>query len=58
MGFPRMPRWCAVLALALLWPFLLQAADAVPQLKRHVTDLSGTLTAAQVDQLDRQLVAL
>ena len=58
MGFPRMPRWCAVLALMLLWPFLLQAADTVPQLKRHVTDLSGTLTAAQVDQLDQQLVAL
>jgi uncharacterized protein len=47
-----------VLALALLWPLLLQAADSVPQLKRHVTDLSGTLTAAQVDQLDQQLVAL
>jgi uncharacterized protein len=58
MGFLRMPRWFAVLALLVLWPFLLQAADTVPQLKRHVTDLSGTLTAAQVDQLDQQLVAL
>lgn len=58
MGFLRTPRWCAVLALALLWPFLLHAADAVPQLTRHATDLSGTLTAAQVDQLDQKLVAL
>ena len=37
---------------------LLHAADAVPKLARHVTDLTGTLTAAQVDQLDAQLTAL
>jgi uncharacterized protein len=50
-------RWLA-LALALLMPLLLHAADAVPNLARHVTDLTGTLTSAQVDQLDAQLTAL
>jgi len=47
-----------LLAMALLSPALLHADDAVPKLTRHVTDLTGTLTAAQVDQLDAQLVAL
>ncbi|MCW0202394.1 MAG: TPM domain-containing protein [Rhodanobacter thiooxydans] len=51
--FPR--RW---LLLALLLPVLLHAAAAVPKLARHVTDLSGTLTTQQVDQLDAQLTAL
>mgnify|MGYP003707207811 CR=1 FL=1 len=51
--FPR--RW---LLLALLLPVLLHAAAAVPKLTRHVTDLTGTLSAPQVDQLDAQLVAL
>jgi len=51
--FPR--RW---LLLALLLPVLLHAADAVPKLTRHITDLTGTLTTQQVDQLDAQLVAL
>ncbi|EIM04689.1 TPM domain-containing protein [Rhodanobacter denitrificans] len=51
--FPR--RW---LLLALLLPVLLHAAAAVPKLARHVTDLTGTLSAQQVDQLDAQLVAL
>jgi uncharacterized protein len=51
--FPR--RW---LLLALLLPVLLHAADAVPKLARHVTDLTGTLTTQQVDQLDAQLTAL
>jgi uncharacterized protein len=41
----------------LLAPVLLHAAE-VPTLKRHVTDLTGTLSAQQVDQLDSQLVAL
>jgi uncharacterized protein len=50
-------RWL-LLAIALLLPLLLHAADAVPKLARHVTDLTGTLTAAQVDQLDAQLTAL
>lgn len=47
-----------MLAMALLSPALLHAADAVPKLARHVTDLTGTLTASQVDQLDAHLVAL
>jgi uncharacterized protein len=51
-------RWALLLAAALLLPLLLHAADAVPKLTRHVTDLTGTLTAAQVDQLDAQLLAL
>lgn len=54
----RHPRWWLALALALLLPAVLHAADAVPKLARHVTDLTGTLTAQQVDQLDAQLVAL
>ncbi|GGY15714.1 hypothetical protein GCM10008098_03520 [Rhodanobacter panaciterrae] len=54
----RWPRLCLLLAMALLSPALLHAADAVPKLARHVTDLTGTLTAPQVDQLDAQLVAL
>ncbi len=54
----RCPRRWLLLALALLLPVLLHAADAVPKLARHVTDLTGTLTAQQVDQLDAQLVAL
>jgi uncharacterized protein len=52
----RLRRW--LLMLALLLPVLLHADGAVPKLARHVTDLTGTLTTAQVDQLDAQLVAL
>jgi uncharacterized protein len=37
---------------------LLHAAEAVPKLARHVTDLTGTLTTQQIDQLDTHLVAL
>ena len=58
MMFRRLPRLCLMLAMALLSPALLHAADATPKLTRHVTDLTGTLTAQQVDQLDGQLVAL
>lgn len=47
-----------MLAVALLLPALLHADTAVPKLTRHVTDLTGTLSAQQVDQLDGQLVAL
>lgn len=54
----RHPRWWLAPALALLLPAVLHAADAVPKLARHVTDLTGTLTAQQVDQLDAQLLAL
>lgn len=54
----RLTRLLLVLAMALLSPALLHAADDVPKLTRHVTDLTGTLTPQQVDQLDAQLVAL
>jgi uncharacterized protein len=54
----RHPRRWPAFALALLLPVLLHAAGAVPKLARHVTDLTGTLSAQQVDQLDAQLVAL
>ncbi|MGY3039702.1 uncharacterized protein ACVWWQ_001289 [Rhodanobacter sp. TND4EL1] len=55
----RLPRRWLALAMALLLPVLLHAADvATPRLARHVTDLTGTLTTQQVDQLDAQLVAL
>ncbi len=47
-----------MLATLLLLPALLHADAAVPKLARHVTDLTGTLTTAQVDQLDAQLAAL
>ena len=53
----RLPRRWLLLAIALL-PLLLHAAAAVPKLTRHVTDLTGTLTAQQVDQLDARLVDL
>ncbi|OOG38990.1 dehydrogenase, partial [Rhodanobacter sp. C06] len=49
--------WILLLA-ALLLPALLHADAAVPKLARHVTDLTGTLSAQQVDQLDAKLVAL
>ena len=49
-----------MLVLVLLVSPLAALADdaAVPKLARHVTDLTGTLTAAQVDQLDARLVEL
>jgi uncharacterized protein len=54
----RATRLLLVLVAALLLPALLQADEAVPTLTRHVTDLTGTLTTPQVDQLDAQLVSL
>jgi uncharacterized protein len=54
----RWSRLLLLLATALLLPAWSRAADDVPKLARHVTDLTGTLTAAQVDQLDAQLVSL
>lgn len=57
----RFTRLLLVLAVALLplaWLHAQDHAAAVPTLKRHVTDLTGTLTPQQVDQLDAQLVAL
>ncbi|WP_205744495.1 YgcG family protein [Dyella sp. M7H15-1] len=58
-----MRRWVCLwmlLAIALLSPWPLHADDLppVPTLARHVTDLTGTLTSQQVDQLDAQLTAL
>ncbi|HKT30691.1 YgcG family protein [Dyella sp.] len=57
----RWVRLWMVLAMALLSPWTVSHADdqpAVPKLTRHVTDLTGTLTPQQVDQLDGQLVNL
>ncbi|MGN6282225.1 TPM domain-containing protein [Frateuria sp.] len=56
---PRAPRlaWLLLGLLLLVVGSVAQAAE-VPTLKRHVTDLTGTLSAQQVDQLDGQLVAL
>lgn len=49
--------WIALLLLAA--GLSVAYADAAPpKLARHVTDLTGTLTAQQIDQLDAQLVAL
>ncbi|MEO7252371.1 MAG: TPM domain-containing protein [Arenimonas sp.] len=45
-------------ALLLLAPALGQAAVEVPVLKQHVTDLTGTLSAAQLAELEAPLVAL
>lgn len=50
-----------ILAIALLSPWTLLHADdqpTVPKLVRHVTDLTGTLTSQQIDQLDAQLANL
>ena len=52
---PRLAWLLALLLLAAGW--CVQAAD-VPTLSRHVTDLTGTLSAQQIDQLDSQLVDL
>ncbi|MGA0585898.1 TPM domain-containing protein [Dyella sp. KRB-257] len=46
-----------LLVVALAWMAPAWAVD-VPALTRHVTDLTGTLTAQQVDALDARLVAL
>lgn len=56
----RLARLPLVLLTLLLFAAGLAYAQeaAVPKLSRHVTDLTGTLTAQQVDQLDAQLVAL
>ena len=53
-----MIRGCFLAALLLLAPALGRAAVEVPVLKQHVTDLTGTLTAAQVAELEAPLVAL
>ncbi|GAB2592712.1 YgcG family protein [Dyella jejuensis] len=58
-----MRRWLRLwmlLAIALWSPWPSHADDlpAVPTLTRHVTDLTGTLNAQQLDQLDAQLTQL
>lgn len=55
---PRGWRRVLLLAVALLLPLVLHAAEAIPRLTQHVTDLTGTLTTTQVGQLDAQLRAL
>lgn len=54
----RFSRLLALFGLALLAVMPLHAADAVPKLTRHVTDLTDTLMPDQLNQLDAQLVAL
>jgi uncharacterized protein len=54
----RLPFLLLALLLLAAGPSLVRADDAPPKLARHVTDLTGTLSAQQIDQLDSQLVAL
>ncbi|WP_243050714.1 TPM domain-containing protein [Dyella sp. RRB7] len=56
--FTRLLLMLAVALLPLAWLHAQDHTVAVPTLTRHVTDLTGTLTPQQVDQLDAQLVAL
>ena len=56
--FTRLLLVLAVVLLPLAWLHAQDATAAVPTLTRHVTDLTGTLTPQQVDQLDAQLVGL
>ncbi|SEI46594.1 TPM domain-containing protein [Frateuria terrea] len=55
---PRAPRLAWLLFALLLAAGCGAQAAEVPALKRHVTDLTGTLSAQQVDQLDAKLVDL
>ena len=54
----RLPSFLLALLLVAAGLSLARADEAPPRLARHVTDLTGTLTAQQVDQLDSQLAAL
>jgi uncharacterized protein len=56
--FTRLLLMLAVALLPLAWLHAQDTNVAVPTLTRHVTDLTGTLTPQQIDQLDTQLVAL
>jgi uncharacterized protein len=64
MGDPRTRRalrataWLVALWLALLAPVAALADVAVPTLKAHVTDLTGTLSADQTARLEARLAAL
>lgn len=55
-AFRRVGRWLALLALC--WTALAAADVAVPSLTARVTDLTGTLTAAQGASLEQELAAL
>lgn len=54
----RLPFFLLALLLVAAGLSLARADEAPPKLTRHVTDLTGTLSAQQIDQLDNQLVAL
>lgn len=54
----RLPFFLLALLLVAAGLSLARADEAPPKLIRHVTDLTGTLSAQQIDQLDNQLVAL
>jgi uncharacterized protein len=54
----RLPSFLLALLLVAAGLSLACADEAPPKLTRHVTDLTGTLSAQQIDQLDAQLVAL
>lgn len=54
----RLPFFLLALLLVAAGLSLAHADEAPPKLTRHVTDLTGTLSAQQIDQLDNQLVAL
>jgi uncharacterized protein len=64
MGDPRMRRaprataWLVALWLALLAPVVALSDVAVPTLKAHVTDLTGTLSADDIARLESRLAAL
>ncbi len=53
----RFPARALLGALLALWAMLAWAQVAVPELSRRVTDLTGTLTAAQVQALESRLAA-
>jgi uncharacterized protein len=55
---PRAAAWLVALWLALLAPAIALADVAVPTLKAHVTDLTGTLSADQTARLEARLAAL
>ncbi|MXS84395.1 YgcG family protein [Nitrosomonas sp. HPC101] len=55
--FTRIKRYSSLLFIALLCTVAtgVQADIAIPPLKSHVTDLSGTLSQAEITQLEQQL---
>ncbi|NNN43381.1 MULTISPECIES: YgcG family protein [unclassified Vibrio] len=52
-------QWIQTVSLIVMLSIsLFSYATEPPQLKRHITDQTNTLTKAQIEQLDQQLVAL